>query len=207
MKLKYLIKFAQIYSAVFSPFYATMWAFIWLFLFSYLRTWPWFYKAYILIIVIAFTILLPRVAIEVLRRINRWTHWQLSTRVNRNIPYFFTVASYVACMLIFMQLNTASFMQGMVLATLATGMVCALVNTKWKVSAHMAGMGGLVGVVIAFSYLFYFNPIPPMCLMLVLAGVMGTCRMILCQHSLSQVVVGFFIGFVCSLIFILFVWL
>jgi len=207
MNPKYLIKFANIFSAVFSPFYAPFWAFMWLFLFSYLRMWPIEYKGFIIGIVLMFTIIIPRLTIELFRRVNKWTHWQLSHREHRHMPYFITIASYVACVLLFMQLNTALFMRGIMLATLVTSLVCALINAWWKVSTHMAGMGGLFGTVISFSYLFYFNPIFPMCCMLLLAGIMGTSRMILRQHSLSQVIVGFLIGAVCAMIFILFAWL
>lgn len=204
---KYLIKFAHIYSAVFSPFYAPTWAFIWLLFYSYLRLWPWTYKAFILAVVLMFTVIIPRLTIDIFRRLNKWSHWQLSHREHRHMPYFITIASYVACVMIFMQLNTALFMRGMILAMLATGLLCALLNAWWKVSTHMAGMGGLFGTVIAFSYLFYFNPLWPMCIILLMAGIMGTCRMVLHQHSLAQVIVGFLIGMFCALMFILFVWI
>ncbi len=207
MNLKQLIQFAKIYSAVFSPFNAPLWAFLWLFLFSYLRMWPLQYKVFILGIVLVFTIVIPRVTIDVFRRLNRWTHWQLSSREHRHMPYFITIASFIACVLLFMKLNTALFMRGMILATLMTSLICALLNAWWKVSTHMAGMGGLFGTVIAFGYLFYFNPLMPMCFMLLLAGVMGTSRMILRQHSLSQVIVGFFIGAISALVFILIAWI
>ncbi|MBQ8675957.1 MAG: hypothetical protein IJ528_06995 [Bacteroidaceae bacterium] len=207
MTTKYAIKFAQIYSAIFSPFYAPIWAFLWLFFFSYLRLWPWGYKAFILVVVAVFTILLPRLGVEVFRRINKWSRWQLSHREHRHMPYFITIASYASCVFIFMQTGMALFMRGIVLAMLITGLICALVNAWWKVSTHMAGMGGLFGTIIAFSYLFYFNPLFPMCVMLLMSGVMGTSRMVLRQHSLAQVVVGFLIGTVCALMFILLVWI
>ena len=207
MNLRYLIKFAKVFSAVFSPFYAPTWAFVWLFLYSYLRLWPWEYKVFILALVLMFTVVLPRVTIDIFRRVNRWSHWQLSHRRHRHMPYFITIASYMACVLIFMQLNTALFMRGMILAMLAIGMLCALVNIWWKVSTHMAGMGGLFGTVIAFSSLFYFNPLMPMCVILLLSGIMGTSRMFLRQHTLAQVVAGFLIGTACASTFILFVWI
>ena len=204
MNHKFLMTAAKIYSAVFSPFYAPFWAFMWLFIFSYLRMWPLGYKIFVISIVVLFTIIIPRVTIDLFRRVNKWTHWQLSHRKHRHMPYFITIASYVACLVLFMQLNTALFMRGMILATLVTSLICAIVNIWWKVSTHMAGMGGLFGTVIAFSYLFYFNPLVPMCCMLLLAGFMGSSRMLLRQHSLSQVIIGFLIGAIVTMVFILF---
>ena len=38
-----------------------------------------------------------------------------------------------------------------------------------------------------------------------LAGLLGTSRMILRQHTLAQVVAGFWVGFACAVVGILFV--
>lgn len=203
---KGLIKAAHIYCLLFSPFYAPLWAFIWLFLYSYLRLLPLAYKIFILVTVLMFTIVIPRVTINIFRKINKWTHWQLSHREHRYTPYLITIASYVACVILFTKINTAQFMLGILVATLVAGVLCGILNIWWKVSTHTAAMGGLTGTVVAFSYIFYFNPIPMMCIMLLLSGLMGTSRMILRQHSLSQVIGGFFIGFISALVFIMIGW-
>ena len=199
-----LINSARIYCMVFSPFYAPIWAFIWLFLFSYLRLSPLFYKIFILVTVLMFTIVIPRITINIFRRINKWTHWQLSHREHRYTPYVITIASYIACVLLFANMNAAQFMLGILVATLVAGILCGILNIWWKISTHVAAMGGLTGTVLAFSHLFYFNPIPMLCVMIFLSGLMGTSRMILRQHSLSQVLGGFFVGLICAIVFILF---
>ena len=51
-----------------------------------------------------------------------------------------------------------------------------------------------------FGELFGFNPVWWLCLVFILAGVLGTSRMILRQHTLAQVVAGFFVGVVCSIV-------
>jgi len=43
-----------------------------------------------------------------------------------------------------------------------------------------------------------------LCLVLIVAGILGSARMILRQHSLPQVVAGFFVGLVCAAVAILF---
>ncbi|MBQ2130894.1 MAG: phosphatase PAP2 family protein, partial [Prevotella sp.] len=55
----------------------------------------------------------------------------------------------------------------------------------------------------AFSFKFAFNPVWWLCLVLILAGMVGTARMILRQHSLFQVVMGFLTGFFCAFYMIL----
>ena len=67
-----------------------------------------------------------------------------------------------------------------------------------KVSTHSAAIGGVAGALIAFSFKFAFNPVWWLCLVLILGGMVGTARIILRQHTLSQVVTGYLIGFLCA---------
>jgi membrane-associated phospholipid phosphatase len=87
-------------------------------------------------------------------------------------------------------------------AALVIQMICALINVWWKISTHTAAIGGVAGALLAYSLIFSFNPIWWFCLIMIIAGMVGTSRMILRQHSLQQVVTGFLIGFICSLIII-----
>lgn len=206
MTNKRLIRFAHILSAVFSPFYAPLLAFLWLFFFSYLKLLPLGYKIWILALVFVFTIFIPRMSIGVFRRINRWTRWQLSKRRHRHMPYILTLLSYSICLYMLSYINTAMFFRGIVMAALAIQIICVCVNTWWKVSTHMAGIGGLVGALVSFSYIFYYNPVWPVCVMLILSGMLGTSRMVLRQHTLSQVLGGFFIGMVSTMVFTLIRW-
>ena len=82
--------------------------------------------------------------------------------------------------------------------------MCAIVNVWWKISTHTAAIGGVVGAVGAFADIFGFNPLPWFCITILLAGMLGTSRMILRQHSLSEVVVGFVVGVVVGAALIVF---
>lgn len=207
MTNKSIIQIAKFFSGLFSPFYAPLWAFAGLFFFSYLCLLPWSYKALIFVMVYCFTVFIPRVSINIFRRINKWTHWQLSHREHRHMPYILTLISYATCLVLMTHLRMAMFIRGIVMAALVAEIICVIVNVWWKVSTHMVGVGGLVGALVAFSNLFYFNPIWPICGLLLLSGILGTSRMILRQHSLAQVIVGFAIGFVCAMTFILISWM
>lgn len=57
-------------------------------------------------------------------------------------------------------------------------------------------LGGFEGALVAFSILFAFNPMGWFCTILIIAGMVGTSRMILRQHSLSQIIAGFLMGVV-----------
>lgn len=206
MDNRQLIHIAKIISNMFSPFYAPIWAFLWMFCFSYLNMLPLQYKAFILILVWVTTVFIPRQGINMFRILMDLTHWQLSHREHRHLPYIVTVCSYGSCLIIMTKLNVPMFIRGIVLTALVSQVICVTLNAWWKVSTHMVGMGGLVGALIAFSMIFLFNPLALLCILITLSGVVGTSRMILRQHSLAQIYVGFGIGFVCAITFVMISW-
>lgn len=207
MKNKLLIRIAKVMSTLFMPLYAPMWVFIGLFLFTYLRLLPWGYKIFIISIVYVFTVFMPTVGITLFRLFKKWTHLELSHREHRHMPYVVALLSYTACLVIMTRINAAMFFRGVVMAALVSQIICVIINVWWKVSTHMVGIGGLVGALNAFSILFFYNPVWPFCVLLLLSGVLGTSRIILRQHSLAQVLAGFGIGYVCAMVFILISWM
>ncbi len=207
MSEKRLMKIARVLSIVFSPFYTPVWILMVLFFYSYLQMLPIEYRLFLLFTVFIFTVFIPRLGINIFRMVMRWTHLQLSHREHRHMPYLLTICSYTVCLVVLSRINVVMFVRGVVMAAFVSQVICVFINTWWKVSTHMVGMGGMVGALIAFSNLFYFNPMWYVCALILLSGALGTSRIILRQHSLAQVIVGFIIGFVCSMVFILLAWM
>jgi membrane-associated phospholipid phosphatase len=101
-------------------------------------------------------------------------------------------------------LHIPHFMTTIVTAALFIQITCAMINVWWKISTHTAAIGGVAGALFVFAEFFGFNPVWWLSLTFILAGILGTSRMILRQHSLAQVVAGFFVGIICAIIGILF---
>ena len=95
-------------------------------------------------------------------------------------------------------------MTGIILATLMAMVICIVVNIKWKISEHMTAIGGVIGGLIAFSFLFNYNPTIWLSLFILLAGVLGSARIILRHHTLPEVLTGFAVGAVCAILGILY---
>ncbi len=189
---------------LFTPFYLPIVGIALLFLFSYLNMFPWSYKIQVLILVYLFTVLLPSLLIHLYRRYQGWNLIELGHREKRMIPYILSIVSYFTCVYVMERLHMPHFMGSIIVAALAVQIICALINVWWKISTHTAAIGGVAGALFAFAYYLGFNPIWWLCLIIIVAGMVGTSRMILRQHSLSQVVGGFCVGFVCAAVAILF---
>ena len=195
-----LIRTARVISAIFTPFSIPFLAFLILFLFSYLRIMPMKYKLIVLGVVYCFTILMPTLTIFLFRKINGFSPEDLGERKRRFMPFLLTITSYVFCLVMMHRLNIPWYMTGIILAALIMMVICIVVNLKWKLSEHMAGVGAIVGGLVSFSALFGYNPVWWLCLFILIAGVLGTARIILQHHTLGEVLVGFAVGLICSLL-------
>ena len=200
MREKDIIMLSKILSAVFSPFYLPVVGLLALFTFSYLSLLHWPVKLYIFIIVFLFTVMLPTTLIRLYARYQGWNKDDINKKDNRMIPYVISILCYFVCVYLMDTLHIPHFMGTIVSAALAIQIVCALINVWWKISTHTSAIGGVAGALFVFGELFGFNPVWWLCLVLILAGVLGTSRMILRQHTLSQVVAGFLVGVVCSVL-------
>lgn len=201
---KTIIYMARIVSLIFTPFYLPLVGLIALFTFSYLNLLPIAYRLLVLAIVYVFTILLPTFLIYLYRRAQGWSLLELGQKRRRMIPYGISIVCYGACLWKLDNMHIYHFVSSIVVAALLIQIVCAIANVWWKISTHTAGIGGVAGALFVFSELFGFNPVWWLCAVFVLAGILGSARMILRQHTLSQVVGGFLIGFACATIGIIF---
>lgn len=203
MKEKEIIFTAKILSVVFTPFYLPILGLMILFIFSYLSLLPLTYKLFLLLMFYLFTIFLPTAMIRFYRRYQGWTLIELGSRERRVIPYIISIFSYLVCYYIMTITHVPHFMGSILIAALVIQIACAMINLFVKISTHTAAIGGVTGALLAFSVIFSFNPVWWLCVTLLLAGMVGTSRMILRQHSLHQVVLGYLAGVLCSFVSVL----
>lgn len=203
MKEKEIIFTAKVLSVLFTPFYLPILGLLILFIFSYLSLLPLTYKLFLLLMFYLFTVSLPTALIRFYRRYQGWTLIELGSRERRAIPYVISIFSYLLCYYIMAATHVPHFMGSILIAALVIQVACAIINLFIKISTHTAAIGGVTGALLAFSVIFSFNPVWWLCIVLLLAGMVGTSRMILRQHSLRQVVLGYLAGVACSFVSVL----
>lgn len=198
MKEKHLILAARVMSMIFTPFYLPLVGLITLFMFSYMRLLPWSYKLQVLLLVYFFTILLPTLFIHLYRRYHGWSLIELGAKERRMVPYVISIVCYFTCYYVMTLLQIPRFMARILVAALLVQVLCAIINVWWKISTHTAAIGGVAGALMAFAFLFMFNPVWWLCLVFVVGGMVGSSRLILRQHTLWQVVAGFLLGMIST---------
>lgn len=83
-------------------------------------------------------------------------------------------------------------------ATIALAVVL-FINTRWKISAHLTGLGGLLGGILAYVY-NYTLPLPMMTISIILGIALALmfARLYLNAHTSLQVVTGFLLGIIMT---------
>lgn len=112
----------------------------------------------------------------------------------------------VACMLCyfgtywFFKENNAPFLLRLLLLGSYLNIVALfLVNIFFKVSMHTTGAGGMLGMLIVLMILSPVSLALPLFLGLLIAGMVGTARMLLRAHHASEIWFGYLLGIAVQL--------
>ncbi|MCC7502225.1 MAG: hypothetical protein IT229_06830 [Flavobacteriales bacterium] len=154
----------------------------------------------ILLMVGVMTVVFPLMSIALLWRSELVSGPTLPLREERTAPYVMTLF-YHAMAYYLLRRNeldpvTFSLMIGGMVALLAT----LLINLQWKISAHMVGIGGLLGALT--SLLLQHGTIVPLELapFILVAGALGTARLLVSDHTPAQIYVGGAVGFLSTFV-------
>lgn len=181
-----------------TPFYLPVMGILAIFFFSYLSMFPWQFKVSLVVMVYLFTVFIPTVLIHLYRQYQGWTLLQLGQKERRMVPYAISILCYFSCFYLMNLLHLPHLITSILIVALVIQMLCAVINVWWKISTHTAAIGGVLGALLAFSLMLNFNSVWWLCLVVIASGIVGSSRIILRQHTLTQVTAGFFLGIISA---------
>ena len=153
--------------------------------------------------VVLFSFAVPAVLIYMLYRFKVVSDLSLTVRQERFYPYLITLVSYSVMIMIYNKMQMPRWFVMLMAATVSIMFIAILITLMWKISAHMFGIGGLMGGAMAVSYLVEkTNPYWMFIGLFLLAGLIGASRLVLKRHTLPQVFAGFVLGFALSFAFV-----
>jgi hypothetical protein len=148
-----------------------------------------------------YTFALPAYFIYLLKRWGIIGSLKLENLRDRRLPYFITAIIYTVLGYIIYAKNSMLFPCAYILWSIAVVVFfVAIISLWWQISAHAAGIGGMIGalagILVQFGETELF--IPLLCL-IILAGYVIAARLALNAHTSRQVETGFLLGVVLSL--------
>lgn len=149
---------------------------------------------FILITVVISTILLPLLAIVVWQFFNK-KRLNLDEQHDRVVPYFVTIVGYLLGAFVLKFVSIYEIYSQILVVCSFVIVVIQLINIHWKISAHMAAIGGILGVFFGLSRWAMWNQFPISIALILLSGLLGSSRLLLDKHTPAQVYAGFALGF------------
>lgn len=146
------------------------------------------------------TCVLPITSIWILIRQGRVADLQIADASQRTMPFLYSIMGFGFWSYLLISVLHAPLFLGLVSvgATVAIGLV-ALINRRWKISAHLTGLGGLFGGMM--SYCLGIGALPTYGTLVVWFGLsllLMYARVYLDAHTPAQVCAGWLLGMTCT---------
>ena len=148
----------------------------------------------IIIGTVIFTLLFPLLSILYLLFTKRIKSLQIEEKEERILPILFTIIwMLIGYYFLGNILEYAPIVNSIYLGMIATLGITLLITKYWKISLHMAAIGGCFGVFLNLQYI-YGGVINYVIFILILSGLLGYSRVILKAHNMRQIYSGFLLG-------------
>ena len=148
----------------------------------------------IIIGTVIFTLLFPLLSILYLLFTKRIKSLQIEEKEERILPILFTIIwMLIGYYFLGNILEYAPVVNSIYLGMIATLGITLLITKYWKISLHMAAIGGCFGVFLNLQYI-YGGVINYVIFILILSGLLGYSRAILKAHNMRQIYSGFLLG-------------
>lgn len=188
---------SHLLSWVFVPLLVAFYGTLLIFHVSYLASTPTSTKIVFSLIVFGFTAVVPMAMVLVLKALKVVQDVGLNGRKERLYPYIIMIVSYIGTGIFFHYKQAPDWMVLFYCGGALAALVNLIINFRWKISAHSAGMAGLVAMLLVVAR----NGMPRMTLdvwlavVVALTGLLGSARIWLGRHTLLQVLAGYAVGF------------
>lgn len=127
--------------------------------------------------------------------------FKMETARERTIPLMATMIFYFWVSHAFNSMNTNPplILKVLLLGNFWGVILLFIVNIFTKVSMHTSVAGGMVGIILVLMILSPANLAIPLIASIIIAGIMGTARMILGAHQRGDIWLGYIIGVLVQL--------
>lgn len=119
----------------------------------------------------------------------------------RTTPYIYTLICYgFWAYFLRVTLQLPVFLLLVAIGSMVALLAVTIINHWWKISAHLTGIGGLLGGICSFGLSYAVLSFWPIIIVLLVALILMYARLYLDAHTPMQVVCGFILGLLSTFI-------
>lgn len=154
----------------------------------------WEVKRFVLLVVFLSTCILPLLSVAIMALNSKFDISMPNSR-DRILPLLTSSVFYYFGFFLLSKLSTFHELRLFLLASILVIVIVSIVSFRWKISNHMAAIGGLAGCLFALSFRTGLNPTYSILLVVLCSGLIGSARLALNKHKLWQIIAGYILGF------------
>jgi hypothetical protein len=129
--------------------------------------------------------------------------FNMQTARERLFPLIVTAAFNYLGLILLRKMGLSGVINNFLIASLLALAMSTIITVFWKISLHMLGIGGIVGLIIALAIRYNLDLTLYLTLIVIIAGITATARLYLGAHKPTQIYAGFLLGSIITTITIL----
>jgi hypothetical protein len=193
-------RLAKVLSYILHPLLIPTYAILLMYRLPLLVSLPVAAKIWLIIIVFAFTFLLPALLVYLLYHLKVISSVELDNPRERSIPLIFTSLSFLGLNYILRDSGLPDYFLYILYGALFTLLAGLIVNLVYKISLHMMGWGATVAALISISAMLSVDIPLVIAGAIMISGIAGYARLKINAHNPTQVYLGFLAGIVIILL-------
>ena len=164
------------------------------------------YKWFLYTLVFVNTFIFPVIITLVMYQRKIISSLQLKKRSERIYPFGFAVGFYFFTYFLLKKTAIPQVLLSIILGSTLTLLAVFLITFKYKISAHMAAITGLLGALLAIFITFQANYSNAILLIALIWGFLASARLKLKAHSHSEIYGGSLVGGILVFMSVFFSW-
>lgn len=149
--------------------------------------------------IIISTIFFPIISVLLMKGLGFVESIKLENPKDRIIPLIATMTFYFWVYNVMSNTNAPFLLKVLLLGSFWAVIAIFMINIFFKISMHTTAAGGAIGMIVGLLLYSPVNMVLPLFITIIVAGIIGTARLLLAAHSQSQVWLGYIVGFIVQL--------
>ncbi|MCH5222220.1 MAG: hypothetical protein J1F05_07865 [Muribaculaceae bacterium] len=143
------------------------------------------------------TTLIPATILAIMFRKGKISDLSVSNRKQRLIPFISVIICFCAAATFLYSLSAPAWLVLFYIGAGCSAFISMIINFRWKISAHAAGIAGLTAAVFWLGQHGHLicPPLPCISAFIIIAGLVSWARLYLRQHDIWQVFAGCVLSF------------
>ena len=146
------------------------------------------------------TFLFPVFSLLVMYQLGFIKSFIMDDAKERIIPYISTLVFYIWTFSVFRNSGDPLLLSVIMLGACLSASAAFVINLFRKISLHATGMGALLGLAFGNAFFSAHDIVPSLMLVAIIAGAVGTSRLILNAHKDADLYLGYFVGFMLQVV-------